>query len=41
MVKILVSGGEGRFAKELKKLKVNINLYLEIKDSLIFYLQNL
>ena len=31
MYKILVSGGNGRFAGELKKLKVNINLFLEIK----------
>ena len=31
--KIIVTGGDGRFAKNLKKLKVDINLFLEIKNN--------
>ena len=37
MLKILVTGGDGRFAKELEKLEADINSYLEIKNSLIYY----
>ena len=39
MLKILVTGGDSRFATELKKIKVNINLFLEIKNNLIFSLK--
>jgi hypothetical protein len=33
--KIIVTGGNGRFAQELKKQKADINLFLEVKNNSI------
>ena len=39
--KIIVTGGDSRFANELKRLNLNINLFLEIKNNSIFFQLNL